>query len=184
MKNCIIWGDNQKLHICETKRAKQFLYEINFNKDEVFIRWILCKTIGEIFAADAMYYKNCMASYIRKFHRDVSEILDDSNDQFDNRIKRELFFEMGATLKLDKEGYTVSDCWDTLNSNLCKAGVGKRSLFYLVLVLNHIFPPAKAINKVSMLFFNDTCISNIDWYCVAKRQVHLPKFDFQYISIG
>ena len=137
MKNCIIWGDNQKLHICETKRAKQFLYEINFNKDEVFIRWILCKTIGEIFAADAMYYKNCMASYIRKFHRDVSEILDDNNDQFDNRIKRELFFEMGATLKLDKEGYTVSDCWDTLNSNLCKAGVGKRSLFYLVLVLNH-----------------------------------------------
>ena len=51
-----------------------------------------------------------MASYIRKFDRDVSEILDDNNDQFDNRIKRELFFEMGATLKLDKEGYTVSDC--------------------------------------------------------------------------
>ena len=86
MKNCIIWGDNQKLHICETRRAKQFLYAINFNKDEVFIRCILCKTIGEVFAADAMYYKNCMTSYIRKFHRDVSEILDDIDDQFDNRI--------------------------------------------------------------------------------------------------
>ena len=50
---------------------------------------------------------------------------------------------MVATLKLDKEGYTVSEYWDTLDSNLRKAGVGKKSLFYLVFVLNHIFPPAR-----------------------------------------
>ena len=30
---------------------------------------------------------------------------------------------MVATLKLDKEGYTVSDCRDTLKSNLRKTGI-------------------------------------------------------------
>ena len=50
---------------------------------------------------------------------------------------------MVATLKLDKESYTVSDCRYALNRNLRKAGVGKKSLFYLVFVLNHIFPPAR-----------------------------------------
>ena len=44
-------------------------------------------------------------------------------------IIRELFPEMVATLKLDKEGYTVSEYRDTLDSNLRKAGVGKKSLF-------------------------------------------------------
>ena len=135
-------GDSRKLRICETKRAKQFLSAIKFNKDEVFTRCILCKAVGDIFAADVMYHKNCMTNYIMKFQRDVSEILDDNADQCENSIIRELFLEMVATLNLDK-GYTVSDCRDTLNSNLRKAGVGKRTLFYLVFVLNHIFPPAR-----------------------------------------
>ena len=78
-----------------------------------------------------------------KFQRDVSEILDDNADQCDNSIIRKLFLEMVATLNLDEEGYTVSDCRDTLNSNLRKAGVGKTTLLYLVFVLNHIFPPAR-----------------------------------------
>ena len=50
---------------------------------------------------------------------------------------------MHERVKLDKEGYTVGDCRDTLSSNLRKAGVSKRSLFYLVFVLNHIFPTAR-----------------------------------------
>ena len=73
-----------------------------------------------------------------KFQRDVREILDDNEDQCDISITRELFLEILATLELDEEGYAVSDCRDTLNSNLNKAGVGKRSLFYLVFVLKVI----------------------------------------------
>ena len=57
-----------------------------------------------------------MTNYIMKFQRNVSEILDDNDDQCDNSIKRELFLGMVATLKLDKEGYTVSDCRDGSNS--------------------------------------------------------------------
>ena len=68
---------------------------------------------------------------------------------------------MVATLKLDKEGYTVSDCRDTLNCNLCKAGVGKR-YFLLIICVKSYFSTSKTINKASMLLFNATCIDNID----------------------
>ena len=70
-----------------------------------------------------------MTNYIVKLQRDVSEILSDNDNQCDNRIVRELFLEMVTTLELDKERYTVSDHRNTFNSNLRKAGVGKRSLF-------------------------------------------------------
>ena len=87
MKNFIICnqkkcrGDNQKLRICETRRAKQFLSAIKFNKDEFITRFILCKTVDDMFAAEVMYHKNCMKNYIMKFQRDVGEILDDNDDQ-------------------------------------------------------------------------------------------------------
>ena len=87
----------------ETRRAKQFLSAIKFNKVEVFTRCILCKTLGDIFAADVMYNKNNLTNYIVKFQRDVTEILDDNDDHCDNSIIRELFLEMVATLELDKE---------------------------------------------------------------------------------
>ena len=149
MKNCIICNqnkcriDSRKLHTCETRRAKQFLFAIKFNKDEVFTRLIFYKITGGIFAADVMYHKNCMTNYILKFQRHVSEILDDNDDQCDHSIIEELFLEIVATLKLDKEDYTVSDCRDTLNSNLRKARFGKRSLFYLVFLSSHIFSAAR-----------------------------------------
>ena len=44
-----------------------------------------------------------MTNYSMKFHRDVSEILHDNDGQCDNSIIRELFLEMIASLKLDKE---------------------------------------------------------------------------------
>ena len=115
-----------------------------------------------------------MTNYIVKFQRDVSEILNDNNDQCDNRMIREVFLETVVTLELDKERYTVSDRQDTLNSNLSKAGVGKRSLFYLIFVLKIIclcksyFFARKTIKKGFILSFNATCVSNIDLNYVAK----------------
>ena len=53
-----------------------------------------------------------MANYIVKIQRDVSEILDDNDDQCDNCIIRELFLETVATLNLEKS-YTESDSRDT-----------------------------------------------------------------------
>ena len=47
---------------------------------------------------------------------------------------------MVASLQLDIEGYIVYDCREILNSNLRREKGDKRYLFYLVSVLNHIFP--------------------------------------------
>ena len=104
-KKCL--EDSRKLHICETRQAKQFLSTIKYNKEEAFTRCILCKTVGDISAADVMYHKNCMTNYIVKLQRDVSEILDDKDDQYYNSIIKELFLQMTATLELDKEGYKI-----------------------------------------------------------------------------
>ena len=101
-----------------------------------------------------------MTNYTMKFHRDVSEILDDNDGQCDNSIIRELFLEMIASLKLDKESDTVSNCRDTLNSNLRKTGAGVFAL--LSICVKSYFSTSKTINKVSMVLFNAACISNID----------------------
>ena len=144
MKNGIVCnqakcrGDSLKLCICERKRAKEFLSAIKFNKDEVFTRCILYKTVGDIFAADVMYHKNCKTNYIMKFQRDVGEILDDTDDQCHTDIVKEKFREMVSILELDKEGYTVSGCRDVLNNNLFEAGVGKSFMLRLVVILKGI----------------------------------------------
>ena len=143
MKNCIVCnqakcqGDSRKLRIYETKRAKQFLSAIKFNKEEVFTRCILCKAVGDIFAADVMYHKNCMTNYM-KFQRDVGEILDGKDDQCHTDIVKEKFREMVSTLELDKEGYAVSGCRDVLNNNLIEGGVGKSFMLRLVVILKGI----------------------------------------------
>ena len=47
---------------------------------------------------------------------------------------------MVASLQLDIEGYIVYDCREILNSTLRREKVDKKYLFYLVSVLNHVFP--------------------------------------------
>ena len=69
--------------------SKAVPFLIKFNKDEVFTRCIPCKTVGDIFAADVMYHKNCNTNYVVKFQRDVREVLDDNDDQCNNSIIRE-----------------------------------------------------------------------------------------------
>lgn len=63
------------------QRAKQFLPAIRFNKDNVFARCILYKTVGDIFAAGVVYHKNCMTNFIVKFQRNVNKIFD-CNDEY------------------------------------------------------------------------------------------------------
>ena len=76
---------------------------------------------------------------------------------------------MIPVLELDKEGYKVPDCRDTLNGNLSKARVGKRYLFYLVCVESY-FSTNRTIKQGYMLSFNATCISDIDLYCVLSAE--------------
>ena len=47
----------------------------NFNKDEITIRLIFLKEIGDVWAKDIMYHNNYMNKYISKFQRDVKKLL-------------------------------------------------------------------------------------------------------------
>ena len=131
-KPCIICnqikckGDIRKLRICEPRRAKQLLTAVKFNNDDVYTRCILYKTIGDVFAADLVYHKNCMTNYLVKFHRDVSDLLDENDEQCNDDTVNVYFVEMIKTLELEKRGYAVSDCRDVLNTQLNKtAEIGK-----------------------------------------------------------
>ena len=86
------------------------LTAVNFNNDGGYTRCILYKTIGDIFAADLVYHKNCMYNYLVKFHRDVSDLLDEHDEQCNDDTVNGYFAEMVKTLELEKRGYGVSDC--------------------------------------------------------------------------
>ena len=68
-------GDEKKFRISEANQAKKFLSAINFFKDDVHRRSILLETVGDVFAADIMYHRNCM----RKLHNQVPKRLATDN---------------------------------------------------------------------------------------------------------
>ena len=64
-------GDTKRLRICEATRANLFLSVIKFYKDVVYIRWALIEKLGDVYAADVMYHKNCLSNYLRIFEGEV-----------------------------------------------------------------------------------------------------------------
>ena len=72
LKICIICNQvtrnkiREKYRISKENRAKQFLAAVKFNKDDVFTRCALFKTVGDIFAADLYSHKKCIQDYIRR----------------------------------------------------------------------------------------------------------------------
>ena len=68
-------GDAKRMRICEAKRARLFLSAIKYNKDDVYTRCSLLQNIGDVFAADVMYHKKCLSNYLRRFEREIEEIL-------------------------------------------------------------------------------------------------------------
>ena len=52
------------------KRAKQFLSTTKFFKDDIYTRTIFLNNVGDVFAADILYHRNCLRNYILKFQRE------------------------------------------------------------------------------------------------------------------
>ena len=65
----------KRFRICEARRARLFLSAIKFNKDDVYTRCSLLQNIGDVYAADIMYHKKCLSNYLRRFEREIEEIL-------------------------------------------------------------------------------------------------------------
>ena len=124
-KPCIICnfvkhqGELQRFRIESPEVANRMLKAVNFNKDIVHTRMIFMKEIGDIFANDVMYHRNCMNKYINQFERDVEKLLaDDFESEKQSNHVKEAFTELVATLDIGLNGYAISEIRDTLNKEL------------------------------------------------------------------
>lgn len=124
-KPCIIC--NHKKHHGQIKRhriesyevAQGFLKSTKFFNDDVRTRTIFLAEIGDVWAADLMYHKNCMIKYFINFERDVVKLLNiDFGSQGQRSCIKETFKELAETLDIGLNGYAVSDVRDTLNKKL------------------------------------------------------------------
>ena len=116
-------GDTSRFRVSEHQRATRFLAALKFNKDDVHRRLIFCESVGDIFAADVMYHKNCMSGYLLSFERDfhrIQEISEELDKESDDVLK-EAVDKLCSTLELTTKGYALSDCRDSINKSLEKA---------------------------------------------------------------
>ena len=127
---CVVCGfakhkQDTKLHrIAEHVSASKFLAAYEFNKDDVYRRCVFFKTVGDIFAADIMYHRNCMSGYILQFDRDMSRIKElynaispESTSLFEAAVD-----ELCESLDLSSRGYALSECRDKINKKFESSG--------------------------------------------------------------
>ena len=86
-------GIVKRFRICEARRARLFLFAIKFNKDDVYTRCSLLQNIGDVYAADIMYHKKCLSNYLRRFEREIEEILNPPLSELEKGDMNTLFKE-------------------------------------------------------------------------------------------
>ena len=116
-------GDTKILRISEARRASLFLSAIIFNKDEVFNRYILLGSPGDIFAADIMCHKNCLSNYLRKFEREVEMIMNPPLDNAQNVEINNISQKFVKTISIKKHANLLPDCRDSFNVVLKRQGM-------------------------------------------------------------
>ena len=113
-------GDVKRMRICEARRARLFLSAIKYNKD-VYTRCSLLQNIGDVFAADVMYHKNCLSSYLRRFEREIEEILNPPLGELEKGDINTLFKEFVETIDVQNKAYALSDCREQFERYLEKS---------------------------------------------------------------
>ena len=129
-------GKEQQSRTETEKRAWKYLTATNFHKDATYQRTILCEEPKDIFAADVMYHRKCMNSYIQRALRQLEKVsrynteADNAFDSTEKEIVSKVFEELCSKLDLDSRGYTVSECCEQVNKSLStynKCGMHKQS---------------------------------------------------------
>ena len=124
------------MRICETKRAKQFIRAMKFNKDCVYGRSsIVYETLGDIFAADIFYHRNCMSQYILTFQRDIEDVMNYDDTDISCDMTQLVFEEMLSTLNLQQHAYSLSEYREILNKKLAEAGSGIFNFFLYFMII-------------------------------------------------
>ena len=109
------------MRICEARRARLFLSTIKYNKDDVYTRCSLLQNIGDVFAADVMYHKKCLSNYLRRFEREIEEILNPPLSELEKGDINLLFKEFVETIDVQNKAYTLSDCREQFERYLEKS---------------------------------------------------------------
>ena len=102
-------GIVKRFRICEARRAQLFLSAIKFNKDDVYTRCSLLQNIGDVYAADIMNHKKCLENYIRRFEREIEEILNSPLSELEKGDMNTLFKEFVETINVQNKAYALSD---------------------------------------------------------------------------
>ena len=102
-------GIAKRFRICEARRARLFLSSIKFNKDDVYTRSSLLQNIGDVYAADIMYHKKCLSNYLRRFEREIEEILNPPLSELGKGGMNTLFKEFVETINDQNKAYALSD---------------------------------------------------------------------------
>ena len=88
---------------------------IKFSKDVVYNHCPLLEILCNAYAADVMYYKNCLSNYLRKFDPPVSTV---ENSKFHN-----LFLDFVKAINFRSHAYSLSDYRQLFNEILEKEKV-------------------------------------------------------------
>ena len=177
--------DEKNLRISVMKRAKQFLSATKLFKDDVYTRTIFLNNVGDVFAADILYHRNCLSNYILKFQRDLQLIMDNEEDTTDEDGVT-VVDEIIEQLNLKNEAYHLSDFRDMVNKRFLDNGLGKTSLILCVQILkdfvfycnfvskNYIFIHQQVLRKLTKRLTSNTNTEMKHW-----RHVTLTAFTQQ-----
>ena len=90
---------------------------IKFKSDEVYTRCSIYETVKDLFTADLLSHKSCMNRYLIQYQRELTDALDEEEDGNQSDLKQafEIILE---EINLEKNAYSLSECWDKLNEQL------------------------------------------------------------------
>ena len=94
-------------------------------KDDVFTRSSLMGKPGDVFAADVLYHRNCLNSYILKFKRELETLIAVmEDDDTVNESSMVIIDDILGNLKLENTAYSLSSVRDHINQKLESREIG------------------------------------------------------------
>ena len=104
----------------------------------VYTRCSLFESIGDVFANDVMYHKNCMTNYLRKFEREIEQLLNPPLTELEKTDMTALFDEFVVTIHIQNKALTT--CRDEFQQYLENMNPVKGILLFHFLRLQLLTP--------------------------------------------
>ena len=87
---------------------------------------------GDVFAADVLYHRNCLNSYILKFERELETLIDVmEDDDTVNESSMVIIDDALGNLKIENIAYSLSSVHDHINLKLESREIGMLLLHIL-----------------------------------------------------